>query len=214
MKNYDNKKYKGLYRSGSLRLQTWDYSNDGAYFITICTKSREHFFGKIVHGQLQLNPQSDICFQIWKDLSNHYTQCIFDEFIIMPDHVHAIIIIRNHKSFDQREKDEVSGVKTIHESSLQKTSEKERSSQDVYPALTDTHTYRHQRRKMLLFKIIGRFKMQTSKLINEYDKMPGRHFWQPGYYEHIIRNENALYQIRKYIRNNPLKWKFKYKLSL
>jgi len=68
-----------------------------------------------------------------------------------------------------------------------------------------------QRRKMLLPKIIGKFKMQSAKQINKIRNTPGIPVWQRNYYEHIIRHENKLNRIREYIVNNPLQWKLKEK---
>jgi len=121
----------------------------------------ENQFGKIVR-------------EIWTDLPNHYA-IELDEFVIMPNHVHCIIIIND------------SPVGAIHESPLQR----------------DTVS---KRRKMLLSKTIGRFKMTSAKRINLCRKSPGIPVWQRGFYEHIIRNDADLHRIREYITNNPLKW--------
>jgi len=72
-----------------------NYSEDGWYFTTICTKNYEPVFGKIQDGQIQLSPLGKIAEQCWLDLPNHYPNCQLDEFIIMPNHVHGIIIIEN-----------------------------------------------------------------------------------------------------------------------
>jgi len=79
----------------SIRLQNWDYSNDGAYFFTACTKNKGHHFGKIRNAKLIETKQSKICMKYWLDLPKHYANCILDEFIIMPNHVHGIIFIDN-----------------------------------------------------------------------------------------------------------------------
>ena len=88
-------KFRGKYRIESARLKNYDYSSDGAYFITICTKNREHSFGEIVNGKLQETEPSKICQNVWNDLPNHYKNCVLDAFVIMPNHVHAIIVIEN-----------------------------------------------------------------------------------------------------------------------
>lgn len=173
-------KFRNKYRIESTRLKGWDYSTHAAYFITICTKNREHFFGEIVGGELQETEQSKICQNVWDDLPNHYPHCILDAFVIMPNHVHGIIIIQ----------DRIPIVETIHELSLQG----EKSNKF--------------RRNMLVPKIIGRFKMQTAKKINLYQKTEGFPFWQKNYHDRIIRNEDELCRIREYIANNPLAWEW------
>ena len=88
-------KFRGKYRIESARLKNYDYASDGAYFITICTKNREHFFGKIIEKKLQESEQSKICKTCWLDLPNHYGNCVLDAFVIMPNHIHGIIFIKN-----------------------------------------------------------------------------------------------------------------------
>ncbi len=88
-------KFRNKFRIESTRLKHYDYASDGAYFITICTKNRQHFFGEIIDGVLSESVQSKICSDCWYDLPNHYPNCILDEFVIMPNHVHGIVIIQN-----------------------------------------------------------------------------------------------------------------------
>lgn len=88
-------KFHNRYRIESTRLQNYDYSNDGAYFVTICTKNRECHLGEIVNGEMTETIQGKIIRESWLDLPNHYRNCILDEFIVMPNHVHGIIFIDN-----------------------------------------------------------------------------------------------------------------------
>ena len=90
-------KFKQKYRIDSTRLANWDYSNDGAYFITLCTNNREYYFGDIVNCELTDTIQSKISMECWLDLPNHYTNCLLDKFVIMPNHVHGVIIIDNDR---------------------------------------------------------------------------------------------------------------------
>ena len=77
----------------SIRLNGYDYSNNGAYFVTICTNNRDIIFGHINDGKMELNNYGKIADQYWNEIPNHYPYVILDEYIIMPDHVHGIIII-------------------------------------------------------------------------------------------------------------------------
>jgi len=87
--------FKNKYRIKTARLQNYDYSSNGAYFVTICTKNREYSFGEIKNGKLQESITSKICMECWLDLPNHYPNCILDAFVIMPNHIHGVIIIAN-----------------------------------------------------------------------------------------------------------------------
>ncbi|MFZ0133658.1 MAG: hypothetical protein WAK95_14050, partial [Desulfobacterales bacterium] len=80
-------------RRRSIRLKGYDYSQAGAYFVTICTQNRKCLFGEIEDGNLILNCHGQIVSDTWCDLSNHYFRVKLDHFIIMPNHFHGIIIL-------------------------------------------------------------------------------------------------------------------------
>ena len=77
----------------SIRLKGYDYSDNGIYFITICTKNRTHFFGEVKEGKVRLSQLGLVAEQCWKDIPCHYNKVTLDEFVIMPNHVHGILII-------------------------------------------------------------------------------------------------------------------------
>ncbi|MBM4167488.1 MAG: transposase [Ignavibacteria bacterium] len=172
-----------IHHRRSIRLREFDYSNTGAYFITLCLQHRDLLFGKCEHGSIELNEFGNIAKNIWVSLKERFNKIELDEFVIMPNHIHGIIVIKN---------DNVSGnnvgamnVGAIHELPLQNKIE---------------------RRNMLLPKIIGYYKMNSAKRINEIRKTRGTHVWQKNYFERVIRNENELIKIREYIITNPLRW--------
>jgi len=167
----------------SIRLKNYNYSDAGGYFVTICTKDNGRILGEIVDKKIQLNQFGEIVQECWHDLPNHYPHIKLDAFIIMPNHVHGVIIIAPEPV-----------VGAIHELPLHAS----HHNSDVETIIN--------RRRMLLPKIIGRFKMVSSKRINQIRRMPGFPFWQRNYYEHIIRNEDDLFQIRTYIENNLYDW--------
>jgi len=88
-------KFHDICRIDSTRLTHHNYSSPGSYFITICTFKRESCFGEIVDNTFQGNELSTICTTCWFDLPNHYDNCELDSFVIMPNHVHGIVIIKN-----------------------------------------------------------------------------------------------------------------------
>jgi len=165
----------------SIRLPEYDYSKPGGYYITIVTQNRECLFGDVVDGKMILNDFGRFVQKCWMEIPVIYPHVTLDKFVIMPNHIHGILmIIKNNES-----------VGAIHESPLHE------SPQRNSPL---------QRRKMTLPKIIGRFKMNTAKYINKMRNSPGIPVWQRNYWEHVIRDDNDLNRIREYIINNPLQW--------
>jgi len=144
------------------RLQEYDYSNSGFYFITICIRNRNNFFCSIKNGNNILNDFGKIVEKRWKDLPSHYKNCELDFFIIMPDHIHGIVMVNNS---------------------------------------LDTESKNHS-----LSEIIRGFKTFSSKEINQVTRNEAKFQWQKSFYDRIIRNEKELYEIRKYIEQNPTKW--------
>jgi REP element-mobilizing transposase RayT len=80
-----------MHHRRSIRLQGYDYSRAGAYFITICTQNRECLFGEIVDGKMVLNHAGDMIQTVWDEIPDHYTGIEIDEFVVMPNHIHGII---------------------------------------------------------------------------------------------------------------------------
>ena len=151
-----------------MRLQNWDYTSPGYYFVTICIKNVGAGFprpilGNAINGKMELNQSGNIVNQCWHDLKIHFENIALDYFMIMPDHIHGIIILKQ------------SGGET--------------------PPL-----------RITLGHVIGYFKYQTTVQINKLNNNPGTILWQRNYYDHIIRNEQSLNEIRTYINNNPSQW--------
>ena len=97
------KKYNNKYRIETTRLKNWDYGWNGAYFITICTKNRIHYFGEIKNQKMQLSGIGKMAEKYWHEIPAHFPFVKLDAFIVMPNHIHGIIIIdktnsdHNHK---------------------------------------------------------------------------------------------------------------------
>ncbi len=91
-----NKLFKNKYLSTSIRLQSWDYSWDGIYFITICTQNMKHYFGKInPEDKMDFTEAGKIAHQIWELIPSQFPFVELDEFIIMPNHMHGLLILNN-----------------------------------------------------------------------------------------------------------------------
>ena len=165
-----------IHHRRSIRMKGFDYSEAGAYFVTICTQNRECLFGDVVDGKMQLNDAGHMVKRWWNELDQKFPNVVMDEFIVMPNHVHGIIVITDNKA--------TVPVGAIHELPLQNNWK--------------------QRRIITLPKIIGYFKMNTAKRINQLNQRSGQPVWQRNYYERVIRSEDKLNRIRQYISDNPL----------
>ncbi len=161
------------------RLKNFDYSSNGWYFITICTKNRENYFGEIISGEMILNDYGKIAENSFLDLSNHYKNCILDEYIFMPNHFHCILFIENAPVG--------TGLKPV-------------PTNDDVNTTDDGATKNHW-----LSEIIRWFKTFSSRNIHN-SKKDFAFAWQRSFFDVIIRNEKHLQKTRQYIQENPLKW--------
>ena len=159
----------------SIRLRGYDYSQAGYYFVTICCYQRQLLFGEIVNGTMRLNRYGEVVAETYQWLSSRYPYVYLDEWIIMPNHFHGIIVLTD------------------------------KPCRGVSRNAPTQPNVREPKRKPL-GQLIGAFKTVSTKKINIIRNAPGTPVWQRNYYEHIIRNENALNNIRRYIINNPLSW--------
>ena len=164
----------------SIRLAGFNYSQPGVYFITLVAHTRENLFGEIKNGGMRLNEYGEIVKKTWNDLPNHVGNIALDEFTIMPNHVHGIIMIVG------------AGSKPAHAGPVKRAG--------FEPPLTVT------KKKHALPEIIRQYKTFSARRINQIRKTPGQTIWQRNYYEHVVRDENDLFGIRKYVRDNPVNW--------
>lgn len=172
----------------SIRLRDYDYTQDGAYFVTICTAQRNNIFGDIQEGEMNLNTLGCVADDCWLAIPSHTSGVKLDHYVIMPNHVHGIIIIN-------RSIHNAAVVGTQHAVSLQNT-----TSPNV-----STHSFKRPSTGSLA-AIVRSFKAATTRQINQLRQSPGGAVWQGRYYEHIIRHDADLTRIREYIRFNPARW--------
>ena len=166
------------------RLKTFDYAKEGYYFITTCTHNRREWFGIINGGEMILNECGVVVKKCWENLPNHYPAIELDSFVIMPNHVHGIIVIKNIGN---------GLVDPLADSP---------GGNGLKPLPTDTQSHKLHG----LPEFIRGFKTFSSRRIHE-TLTHGKQFrWQKSYYDHIIRDEISLKKIREYIQSNPLKW--------
>ena len=213
MGSNDSDKYLNKYRISSNRLRGWNYAQSGHYFITIVTYGRKHLFGEIVDGQMILNPIGEIVnaeflksFELRKEL-------YLGGYVIMPNHIHAILILDKEESVKEDAKTSAYGIAQREPKSISSFVAGFKSSSinriddwidavnaqnrnggnvgggNVDGGNVETH---------------GRASLPRLHGIKKFNK--NNPLWQNNYHDHIIRNETEYRRISEYIVNNPLKW--------
>ena len=183
----------------SIRLSGYDYARAGTYFVTICVAGRKQILGQIRNGAAVLSEAGHLVLDAWEQLPLHYPHVRLDEFVVMPNHVHGIVMLdggggtgtgRSGASGDRREAGQAGAGRTIP------------TSRDTPPAHGTPTPARHHP----LPEIVRAFKSFSARAINIRRGTPGTPVWQRNYYECILRDARALSRVRRYIRENPAKW--------
>jgi putative transposase len=207
------------------RLQGWDYSWAGAYFVTFVVQDRSCCLSTIVKGQVQLSPWGHIVEECWLGLPAQFEHVVLDELVVMPNHVHAIVFLTNPGRASHP------GGAFIHEGpqgalinqgpthqgpthqgpthqgpTHQGPTHQGPTHQGPTGPTQHAHTLEPMMAdpRMVLGKVIRAWKAKSSRLIRQ-----GGHrvfAWQSRYYEHIIRNPAELHRIRRYVRENAVRW--------
>jgi putative transposase len=184
------REFRNKYRIPSARMPSWDYSTNGLYYITVCTFHREMILGKIENHEMVLSAIGVIVMDEWNKSFQIRRELFCDVFVIMPDHLHAILRIHDDKSVETHG----NIVETHGRASLQPfNSEQKRGI-----------AYRSPKS---ISSFVACFKSAATKHINEFRDTPNKPVWQPRFHDHIIRNDAEYQRIRNYIIENPLKYK-------
>jgi putative transposase len=165
-----------IHHRHSIRLKGYDYAQAGLYFVTVVTRGRVPLFGEILDGEMHLNRCGEIVQRAWFDLPRHYSNAELGAFVIMPNHVHGIIILD-----DDRRGGSASG----------RAPESDRTITGLGTLLEETET-RPYGKYHGLSEIVRAFKSFSARRINRSRRLPGVPVWQRNYYEHIIRNQQDL----------------------
>jgi REP element-mobilizing transposase RayT len=177
------------------RLKSYDYSQNGAYFLTICTKNREEILSQIENGNILLSRYGEIVKQEIENISSIRKECVIEKYVIMPNHIHIIVHIvgddgnRPKNSNRPENSNRLSGVGKLPQQS------------GILP----------QQSGILPQQSGGLPSTPTvSNMVQGLKGAVSRHLgfslWQRSFYDHIIRNENDYLRIAEYIENNPRNW--------
>lgn len=166
-------------RRKRIRLRSWDYRSPGWYFVTICTRTKENFFGNVMEDEVQLSPIGDRARNYWVAIKSHFQFIELDDFLVMPNHIHGILILNS----------EGSEMSKSHRPSVSPQPGRRPS---VIP------------KPKSLSAIIRSYKSSVTRWARS-NGFPS-FAWQPRFYDHIIRDDADLHRIRRYIGENPSKW--------
>ena len=169
-----------IHHRQSLRLQGYDYSQEGAYYVTVCTRSKKHLFGKIIGKEMQLNAAGKMIESAWRELPGRFPNIDLDEFIIMPNHIHAVfVIIRTNTNESEP------GARSLDRPNGTLPGTVGRILQAYKSITTDEY-------------ITG---------VKQYGWKPFRRkLWQRNYWEHVICDNKDYNHICEYIYDNPANW--------
>ena len=160
------------------RLRDHDYRRGATYFVTVCTYGRECLFGEIEDGVMRLNVCGEAALDSWQTVPQHRAGVSLDASVVMPNHLHGIVVMPGQDHVDESE-DRFGMEPTTRQGGARHGS---------------------------LGVIVGSFKAAATKQINAIRETAGAPVWQRGYYEHIIADAKEMERIRAYILANPANW--------
>jgi REP-associated tyrosine transposase len=194
--------FKNKYRVPSIRYHNYDYSEDAAYFITICTKDRKPWFGEIHNRIMGLSEVGCDVNKYWHDIPIHFPFIILDTIIIMPDHIHGILIINKHLDSDycpDFRRDAIHRVSNAHKTNINM------QNTNVWGGDAMNRVSTVVNNPMLnpysLSAVVRAFK---SRVTHKVRQTHPNFQWQPRFYDRIVRDDREMDNIREYILYNPI----------
>lgn len=188
--------FQNKYRIPPARAAWWDYGNCGAYFVTICTKNKTHFFGKITEVQFSISEIGRLAATHWQEIPHRFSYAQLGAFVVMPNHVHGIIIIDKPTTLVETRfiASELSGSDSEVNEKVSSTDPPKRGgiTGDKNPMLYDN-----------LSRIV---RWYTGRVSFEAHKIHADFAWQPRFHDHIIRDDTSYNTISEYVVNNPARW--------
>ncbi|MBU0577615.1 transposase [Patescibacteria group bacterium] len=194
LNDFNSELYQEKYRIKSIRLSYWDYSSDGWYFVTICTKNMVKHFGDVRNYVMGLSDIGCVVHEQWRKTGELRNNVRLDEFIVMPNHVHGIIQIYN----PDPPTNTIIGCNNINSTNVETHCNASLRNNDEWTP----NRFGPQRNN--LASIIRGFKSSVKRICNKNGHPNFK--WQARFYDHIIRNEKSLNEIRGYIYDNPERW--------
>lgn len=185
----------------SIRLKGYDYSQAGAYFVTLCTEGRACLFGEVFEDQVRLTDIGLVAEECWLEIPAHFPTVELDAFVIMPNHVHGILVI----TWDMPSA--VGANVRANNHSPQSQSDSRNVGANNYsplPVSDPPRVSEFRSPSRTIGSIIRGFKIGVTKWCRQNTAIMD--VWQRNYYEHIIRDETSLVRIRQYIQLNPARW--------
>lgn len=176
----------------SIRLKKYDYSSEGAYYVTIVAWHREFLFGEIVNKEMQLNKVGKIVEWEWLELPKRLPYVELGASVVMPNHFHGILFIRENVGAPRH--------------GPTRTQSDPKPLPTIIPEDIDGQPLPLGPKPASLGAIIAQFKSRVTKRIWRFPEFKETPIWQRNYYEHIIRNETDLQNKTDYINANPLLW--------
>ena len=218
-------KYQNKYRIPSARLQSWDYGNNGAYFITICTMNRVHFFGHMVNSNIptiQLNALGEIAHKYWQEIPNHFPFVELANFVIMPNHLHGILIIDKNNDIVGEIGDDTNNMAinphnllmddqavqtpnldTVQTPNLGTVVQTPNLGVSTHNKNPKTGGQNEKWKPATIGVIINQYKRIVT--INAR-KINPEFRWQSRFHDSIIRDDASFQRVQKYIIDNPKNW--------
>ena len=191
------KKFAGKYRIPSARAPWWDYANDGAYFVTICTAHRECCFGDVADGKMHFSTLGQIANNIWEEIPRQFPYAELGEYQVMPNHVHGIIVINGNSGRDAINRVSTPRIAETDASIAETTA----SNADETPGgITGNNN------PMLNDNLSRILRWYKGRVTFECHQTDAKFGWQERFYDIIIRDTASYHRISEYIINNPAKW--------
>ena len=175
----------------SIRLKGYDYAQEGVYFVTVCIQDRACLFGAVADGEMQLNNSGQIAKAAWDDMPARFPSVRLDAFIVMPNHVHGIIMVGAQFIAPQKTPPTIVGAQFIAPSDGFGTATIDQGAINRAPTLGE---------------MVRAYKAASTRLIRQAGTPDFA--WQRNYYEHVVRDEESLDRIRQYILDNRARWEF------
>jgi REP element-mobilizing transposase RayT len=192
----------------SIRLQNYDYSQPGAYFVTICAQDRICLFGDVVDGEMRLNDAGTMVTCWYNELARKFGDIACDAWVCMPNHIHFIVINTGPVQTNDGSVGADLSVRPLTPTSPPELGEHAGScglGEHAGSCGLGEHVGSPLRRVVQWFKTMSTNEYIRGVRQHRWTPFPGR-LWQRNYWEHIVRDETELNRIREYIATNPIRW--------